>query len=77
VREAKFCNWCGQALEPPDPLPVVVEEKPAPDRVACSDGMCVGIIGANGACVVCGKKYSGPPDFSDNSSPEESYSDAQ
>jgi hypothetical protein len=35
------------------------------ERVACSDGMCIGIIGPDGLCVVCGKQYSGPPDFSD------------
>jgi hypothetical protein len=64
VLEAKFCNWCGQPLEPPKPQPLG-EEEVLQERVACSDGMCVGIIGPDGLCVVCGRKYSGPPDLSE------------
>jgi hypothetical protein len=26
-----------------------------PDRRLCEDGACVGVIGANGACTVCGR----------------------
>ena len=28
-------------------------------RVLCSDGNCIGVIGANGRCKECGKKYEG------------------
>jgi hypothetical protein len=27
-----------------------------PNRRLCSDGSCIGVIGANGACTVCGQK---------------------
>ena len=33
-----------------------------PDRrVLCDDGLCVGVIGPDGRCKVCGKPGSGPP----------------
>ena len=33
-------------------------------RILCSDGNCIGIIGADGRCKVCGKPYEGAlPDF--------------
>lgn len=28
-------------------------------RVLCSDGNCIGVIGADGCCKECGKKYEG------------------
>lgn len=31
------------------------------DRVPCSDDMCVGIIGPNGKCGVCGRPGTPPP----------------
>lgn len=61
--DANYCSECG--------LPAVrdsfKEEPPAETdqgggpgkRRACSDGMCVGIIGANGRCTECGKTPSG------------------
>ena len=30
------------------------------NRLLCSDGNCIGIIGADGHCKECGKKYEGP-----------------
>jgi hypothetical protein len=30
------------------------------DRTLCSDGNCIGIIGADGRCKECGKPYDGP-----------------
>ena len=30
------------------------------ERVACSDGSCIGIIGPDGKCTECGKPYTGP-----------------
>ncbi len=30
------------------------------NRILCSDGNCIGVIGADGRCKECGKKYEGP-----------------
>jgi hypothetical protein len=30
------------------------------NRVLCSDGSCIGVIGADGRCKECGKPYEGP-----------------
>lgn len=43
-------------------------------RVLCSDGNCIGVIGPDGNCKECGKKYEGtlPEDhFSDKEKPPE------
>ena len=43
-------------------------------RVLCSDGNCIGVIGPDGSCKECGKKYEGtlPEDhFSAKESPLE------
>ncbi len=43
------------------------------NRLLCSDGNCIGVIGADGCCKECGKKYEGElpetvtPDQSDQS----------
>ena len=43
------------------------------NRLLCSDGNCIGVIGADGCCKECGKKYEGElpetvtPDPSDQS----------
>ena len=29
------------------------------DRILCSDGACIGLVGADGLCKVCGKAYEG------------------
>ena len=29
------------------------------DRILCSDGNCIGVIGADGRCKECGKKFEG------------------
>jgi len=29
-------------------------------RILCSDGNCIGVIGADGRCKECGKEYEGP-----------------
>jgi DNA-directed RNA polymerase subunit RPC12/RpoP len=54
--EARFCAQCGQELEsaPPDQAAPELDPK---KRLACSDGMCIGIIGPDGKCTVCGKPY--------------------
>ncbi len=54
----KFCGFCGSKI--------IVrqaqnESGNAPkERLACSDGMCIGIIGEGNKCTTCGKPYSGP-----------------
>ena len=30
------------------------------NRILCSDGNCIGVIGADGRCKECGRKYGGP-----------------
>jgi len=30
------------------------------NRILCSDGSCIGVIGADGRCKECGKEYEGP-----------------
>ena len=42
------------------------------NRVLCSDGNCIGVIGSDGRCKECGNKYEGTlPEghFSDNAEP--------
>ena len=31
------------------------------ERILCADESCIGTIGADGACRVCGRPYDGPP----------------
>ena len=31
-------------------------------RKLCSDGTCIGVIGADGLCKECGKPYTGEPE---------------
>jgi hypothetical protein len=33
------------------------------DRKLCSDGNCIGVIGPDGNCKVCGKPYTGEPEL--------------
>ncbi|MDR2946098.1 MAG: hypothetical protein LBV79_05070 [Candidatus Adiutrix sp.] len=52
---AKFCPHCGREMKR--------EQAPAPEgdpfamenRRLCPDGSCIGILDADGRCVVCGK----------------------
>jgi len=52
---AKFCPHCGRELKD--------KEKPAKggdpfameNRRSCPDGNCIGILDADGRCIVCGK----------------------
>jgi hypothetical protein len=30
------------------------------NRILCSDGNCIGVVGPDGRCKECGKKYEGP-----------------
>lgn len=57
--EAKYCAECGEPLGEDHEHDHEYEGFDPGKRVACSDGMCIGIIGPEGKCNVCGKPYSG------------------
>ena len=50
-----YCADCGQSMNAA-PKPKAKGKAPK-KRVACSDGMCIGIIGPDGKCTECGKPY--------------------
>jgi predicted amidophosphoribosyltransferase len=54
---AKFCPNCGANLERGAAAPQAGGSDPLTmeNRRACSDGNCIGILGADGRCIVCGK----------------------
>ncbi len=54
--QANYCPQCGEEAAPPPEV-----EGDFSKRTACSDGMCLGVIGPDGKCSECGKPYSGPP----------------
>ncbi|MEK6607675.1 MAG: hypothetical protein AABZ30_08450 [Myxococcota bacterium] len=68
------CKLCGAVYDPkvPERPPPPPRPAPAPwdgdepaadldDRVLCTDGACVGVIGADGRCRECGKSASSSP----------------
>jgi len=55
--EASFCAQCGQELQAAASEPGTSEFDPK-KRQACSDGMCIGIIGPDGKCTECGKPFN-------------------
>ncbi len=58
---SKFCCRCGQPLPDEKEKEVIVEETDFSKRKLCSDGSCIGVIGKNGKCQICGKPYTGDP----------------
>lgn len=56
----KFCGFCGSKTITRTAAEAGASTLPK-ERLACSDGMCVGIVGEGNKCIVCGKPYSGPP----------------
>lgn len=63
---ARFCSMCGhqlapvaedESLEAPEDTEGAWEGYDPNKRIACSDGMCIGIIGPDGRCTECGKPY--------------------
>ena len=50
---AGFCPHCGEEAPPPAKTE---GEGAAADRRLCPDGDCIGILNAEGRCVVCGRK---------------------
>lgn len=72
------CRDCGQGLDPGDAFcrfcgaeQGIGSDTDSPSgfdpdkRVACSDGMCIGIIGSDGKCTECGKPFGGPAEASE------------
>lgn len=70
--DSRYCCWCGQKVsvaveegngEVAD-AGVAGEAEGTIDfesRQLCSDGTCIGVIGADGRCKECGKPYTGEP----------------
>lgn len=71
--DSRYCCWCGQKIsgtadeahgEVADGA-VEEDEESTIDfdsRKLCSDGTCIGVIGADGRCKECGKPYTGEPE---------------
>lgn len=53
---AAYCERCGQELVDPDAAASFDPNQ----RLACPDGLCIGIIGADGKCTECGKPGAAP-----------------
>ncbi|MEJ2365850.1 MAG: zinc ribbon domain-containing protein [Deltaproteobacteria bacterium] len=71
--DSQYCCWCGQRVSPAvgeaqaelaDTELEGNEEGPVDfdSRKLCSDGTCIGVIGADGRCKECGKPYTGEPE---------------
>ena len=56
---SKFCCRCGEPI--PEEQKEEIQEGDFSSRKLCSDGTCIGVIGKNGKCQVCGKTYTGDP----------------
>lgn len=57
--EAIKCRFCGETFDPQDvvrQMAAAKTSKSLENRVLCSDGNCIGIIGPDGRCKVCGKE---------------------
>ena len=42
-----------------DPVPILSDGDDWDSRTLCSDESCIGVIGADGRCMECGKPYTG------------------
>lgn len=51
---AKFCPLCGVA-QPQEPQSSSADPFALENRRLCPDGNCIGILGADGRCVICGR----------------------
>jgi len=50
-----FCPLCGQAFKKEEPAPSGQDPFSVENRRLCPDGNCIGILGEDGNCIVCGK----------------------
>lgn len=56
--DALYCPRCGEKLSQVEQPPVGKGTGDEwEDRVLCSDGTCIGVIGPDGKCKECGKPY--------------------
>ena len=58
--EAIRCRFCGEKFDPEDVARQVAQKRNGDsfdNRVLCGDGSCIGVIGPDGRCKVCGKPY--------------------
>ncbi len=58
--EAIKCRFCGESFDPAEVARQVAQARNEDDfdnRILCSDGSCIGVIGPNGRCKICGKPY--------------------
>lgn len=53
--ESVFCMYCGKPASLPEPSAEGGDDWD--NRVLCSDGTCIGVIGPDGRCKECGKPY--------------------
>lgn len=55
-----FCYLCGQKCVEAEATTVSGEGDTVDfsERILCSDGACIGVIGENGVCKECGKPYT-------------------
>ena len=71
--DSRYCCWCGQKISgTADEVPGELAEAAVGEdeegtidfdsRKLCSDGTCIGVIGADGRCKECGKPYTGEPE---------------
>lgn len=68
-----YCNHCGGIMEIPKP---VKGGNDWDNRILCSDGSCIGIIGPDGKCKECGKPYRPGAELEDDE-PEEAAEEAE
>lgn len=52
-QESVYCMACGGLIE----MPQIDKDASFADRILCSDGTCIGVIGPDGKCKECGKPY--------------------
>jgi len=58
--EAIKCRFCGEMFDPDAVARQIAEVKKQDsfeNRVLCADGTCIGVIGPDGRCNVCGRAY--------------------
>lgn len=60
-QEDNYCSSCGEPLAEAAAEEFGEDYDPG-ERRACSDGMCIGIIGPDGRCTECGKPADGVPE---------------
>jgi hypothetical protein len=57
-----FCYLCGQKSTESEAKKIISQEEgdtlDFAERVLCSDGACIGVIGEDGLCKECGKPYT-------------------